>query len=568
MNRASQLKHAILLLTVFLAGVGTLGIEMVIPRLLAPFFGSSQPIWAVIIGATLVYLAIGYRLGGILADRWPYERVLYQLIAWAGLLCSFIPLLSKPLLRMAQQAFSDVVAGGFIAALVGVVLLFALPVILMATVGPFAIRLRMHYAAEGINESGRTAGTISSLSTLGSIIGTFLPVFVLIPTIGTQRTVYLFAAFLVTLGLMGLRDWRFVWMPIVIAVLAYITLTTRDPIKPHACGDRCTSIAEAESLYNYIQVVEEYAPLSRDIQVPYRRNLLLNEGHAIHSTYPLRFRETGDPRDLLTGGPWDYFAVTPYFYPNRNVQSITSLALLGSAAGTIPKQFLAIYGEDIRVDAVEIDPRITETGRAYFDMRDQDIPNYTVYTQDARYWLATTDGTYDVIAMDAYHQPYIPFHLTTVEFFEEARAHLNERGVVVVNAGRPPSGDMRLETALATTMLAVFPQVYVLDSRLPRSASALIVGVNQDVGDGVAHFKDNAAHMQVPALHTVMEWAINEGLYPVRACTHVQTQHMTPFTDDLAPVETLIDALIVDEAKTLMDQDQAGTSYQVYAGDR
>ncbi|NJN66521.1 MAG: fused MFS/spermidine synthase [Chloroflexaceae bacterium] len=542
-----------LLLLVFLAGVGTLGIEMVMPRLLAPFFGTSQPIWAVVIGMTLIYLATGYQVGGWLADRWPDQRVLYRLVAWAGLLCGMIPLLSRPILHLAQQSLSGLAAGGFLAALVGVVLLFAAPVILMATVGPFAVRLQLHRAASGIEAAGRTAGSISALSTVGSIVGTFLPVLVLIPWIGTQRTIYLFAAFLLALGLSGLRDWRYAWMVVLVVGLAAWTLFfSGSAIKAADCYG-CLALDEAESSYNYIQVVTQNVYGDKGEVAEQVRTLRLNEGHANHSMYRLKYRETGDPLDLLTAGPWDYFAVAPYVYPDRSAESVTSLAMLGSAAGTVPKQFLAFYGPDTHIDAVEIDPRIVEMGLAYFDMEagDPRFPVYTVFTQDARYWLSTTRRAYDVIAMDAYHQPYIPFHLTTVEFFREAKAHLNERGVVVVNAGRPPGGDDRLVNAVASTMRAVFPQVFLIDSRAPRSTSVLVVGVSQPVGDGVAHFRANAEQMEVPALRLVMQWALFEGHEPLREFTPDQAR-FTPFTDDQAPVELLIDLLIVGEARQML----------------
>ncbi len=539
-----------LLLVVFLAGIGTLGVEMVMPRLLAPFFGTSQPIWAVVIGMTLIYLAIGYRLGGSLADRHPDEQVLYRLIAWAGLLCGFIPLLAHPILRLAQQSLSSIAAGGFIAALIAVILLFAAPVILMAMVGPFAVRLQIHRMSEGIAAAGRTVGSISALSTLGSIVGTFLTVLVLIPTIGTERTVYLFAGFLLILGIIGLRDLRYGLMLLIVIGLAAYTLLTTEQIKSADCY-RCTLLFETESRYNYIQVAEQRITFS-DGSLDRRINLLLNEGQAIHSSYRTRYRETGDPVDLLTGGgPWDYFAVAPYFYPQRDPESVTSMALLGSAAGTIPKQFLAIYGAQSRVDAVEIDPRITRLGREYFDLEagSPAYPNYTVHTQDARYWLETTDQTYDLIGMDAYHQPYIPFHLTTLEFFREVKTHLNPNGVAIVNAGIPPSGDDRLVNALASTMLAVFPQVFMIDT--PSGASSILVGVNRPVGDGVAHFVENATQIRVPALQVVMDWALTQGQRPVREFTP-QHAHFPPFTDDHAPVELLIDAMMLREAQQLV----------------
>lgn len=545
---------AFLLLVVLLAGVGTLGIEMVMPRLLAPFFGASQPIWAVVIGMTLVYLSAGYWLGGHLADRRPDERLLFWLIVLAGALTAIIPLAAHPLLRLAQISLRGLAAGSFLGALVGVVLLFAAPVILMATVSPFAIRLHLHRTQHGIAEAGRTAGRITAISTIGSIAGAFLTVLVLIPTIGTNATIFLFAAFLAGLGAVGLHDWRALLVLIGVGGLALLHLSGARTIKAADCRG-CILLAERESRHNYIQVAEQQVVYTSGT-VDRRRVLILNEGQAIHSVYRLKYRQTGDPLDLLTdGGPWDYFAVAPYVYADMRPDQVRSLALLGSAAGTIPKQFLAIYGPETLIDAVEIDPEIVEIGRRYFDLEDQDpaYPNYTSYVGDARYWLATTDRRYDVVGMDAYQQPYIPFHLATVEFFREVKAHLNPRGVAVVNAGRPASGDDRLVNALASTMLAVFPEVYVIDTRF---TNAILVGVNTPAGDGAAHFIANAAAMaalaerepRYRALQLVMYWALNEGRFgPVRPFTADQARY-APFTDDHAPIERLIDALIFSEA--------------------
>ncbi|MGB9739695.1 spermidine synthase [Chloroflexus sp.] len=539
----------LLLAVVFLAGIGTLGIEMVMPRMLAPFFGTSQPIWAVVIGMTLVYLAIGYRLGGLVADRRPDWRLLFQLIGWAGLSCAVIPFIARPILSTAQGALRNVAAGGFLAALIGVILLFAIPVTLMAMVSPFAIRLQLRYA-EDIERAGRTAGTISALSTIGSIVGTFLTVLVLIPTIGVTSTLFLFAGFLVVLSLIGLRDPRGLLLVITVIVLAGAYQLTTGVIKAADCRS-CRLIAEFESDYNYIQVAEQELTYSNGV-VDRRRVLILNEGLAFHSIYRLKYRETGDPLDLLTdGGPWDYFTVAPYLYPETDPADVRSLALLGAAAGSIAQQFLAIYGPDTIIDAVEIDRKISEVGRRYFDMTDSSpkAPYFTTYNEDARYWLATTDRRYDVIGMDAYHQPYIPFHLTTVEFFREVKAKLNPRGVAVVNAGRPASGDDRLVNALASTMLAVFPQVYIIDTRFN---NAIIIGVNQPVGDGIVHFIENAARIDIPALQLVMAWSLYEGRFgPLREFTPEMAQ-FRPFTDDHAPVEQLIDGIIFSEANKMV----------------
>jgi predicted membrane-bound spermidine synthase len=541
-----QRSSAFLLLVVFLAGIGTLGIEMIASRLLAPYFGTSQPIWAVVIGLTLIYLTIGYRLGGTLADRRPDEKLLYQIIVWAGFLSGFIPLLSDPILRFSQGTIAALAVGSFLGALFGVLILFAAPVILMAMVSPFAIRLQLKKVEAGIAAAGRTAGSLSAISTVGSIVGTFLTVLYLIPEFGTARTTYLIAAFLIVVGVIGLRDWRYLALLLAVAGLFYYTTTTRGNIKSADCAG-CTLLAEEESAYNYIQIAgslnQFYGP---------QINLILNEGQAIHSIYHTRYEESKNPLDLLTGGgPWDYFNVAPYFYPDRDPSSVDSMAMLGSATGTVPKQFLAVYGPESRVDAVEIDPRIIEMGRRYFDMRDSSYdpshPNYFVHAEDARYWLATQAGQkYDVIGMDAYHQPYIPFHLTTVEFFQQVRDRLTDDGVAVVNAGKGPDGDTRLGVALAGTMRQVFPQVFVIDTA--GFGNQILVGVNRPVGDGALNFERNFERMRVPLLRQVMDWSLNAGSAPVREFQPAEARY-APFTDDHAPVEQLIDSLIFDQIR-------------------
>jgi hypothetical protein len=243
--------------------------------------------------------------------------------------------------------------------------------------------------------------------------------------------------------------------------------------------------------------------------------------------------------------------------PQRSPESIRSVAMLGAAAGTVPAQMLAIYGPDTHIDAVEIDPRILEVGREYFNVQagSARYPNYTTHAADARAWLAQTRQRYDIIGIDAYHQPYIPFHLTTVEFFAEVRAHLNPRGVAVINAARSPGGDNRLVEALAATMREVFPQVFIIETRGTRgAANALLVGTNQPVGDGAAHFRANAARLDAsayPALHQVMHWALYEGVGPLREAQ--PDPAIEPFTDDRAPVEYLIDRMLLDEARRLAE---------------
>jgi len=535
---------------VFVAGVAMLGIEMLMPRLLAPYFGTAQPIWAIIISSTLLFLAAGYWLGGRLADHDPRLVRLYRLLAWAGLACALIPLVARPILRTARLALLDVAAGTFLAALGGAVLLFAVPVTLLAAVSPLAVRLHLHHSTAGVQAAGRVVGLLSAVSTIGALLGTLLTAFWLIPNIGTTASFYLFALVLLVLATLGGREWFTLPLIVLVGGLGGYVLNTPAPIAPAACIE-CVLVAEAESAYNYIQVVEQYGFDADGIDP--RLHLLLNEGFALHSTYRLRYRERGDPADLLTGGgPWDYFMIAPFVQAHRTPQSIQRVAILGAAAGTVPKQLLAVYGTGLHLDAVELDPAIIAISRTYFDL-DADqrtAPNYHVHVADARAWLATQPPDprgYDLIGVDAYQQPYIPFHLTTVEFFAELRAHLAPDGVVVVNAARAPNGDERLVRAVATSMRAVFPQVFLIDTHRARgSTNVLVIGVPVPVGDGAAHLAAHAAQLGDPTLVQVLQWALFAGAQPVREFVP-QAADPPPFTDDRAPLEQLVDALLMEQ---------------------
>ncbi len=335
-----------LLAAVFFGGICSLGVELTASRLLAPFFGTSQLIWANVIGLTLIYLTIGYRWGGRLADRRPDERLLGLILVGAGLSTAIIPLIARPILQWSASAFSSFSVGVFFGSLFGVLILFSVPIILVGMISPFAIRL----SVRNVETAGSTAGSLYALSTVGSIIGTFLPVLLLIPTIGTARTFYFFALLLVIVGALGMRR-RLAYLAIpAVLILAAFQLGISGIRDPFCTG--CVSLFETESTYNYIQVAEnDYGPDSTE-----QIGLILNEGQAIHSIYNTRFGETQNPNDLLTAGPWDFFSVAPYLYPNRTKADVDGLLMIGSAAGTIPKQFLAFYGDDARIDAVEIDP--------------------------------------------------------------------------------------------------------------------------------------------------------------------------------------------------------------------
>jgi len=503
---------------VFTGGMSSIGIELTASRLIAPFFGSSTFIWANLIGLTLTFLSVGYFLGGRIADRYPSPTLLFSITAVAACAAGFIPIIARPILTASLEAFDDFAVGAFYGSLVGVIVLISLPVTLLGFVSPFAIRLRV----SDVSNAGITAGNLYGLSTLGSIAGSFLPVILLIPLIGTTRTFIVLAAALlvpsvVALAAVGAVRPASVALALLALMIAANVAAAEGNIRP---AERGRLIYEHESEANYIQVVEDDG----------RFMLALNEGHAIHSIY--------DPSSDLTGGPWDYFMMGPLFGSGETAASTDSALLIGLAGGTVARQLTAAYGP-IPIDGVEIDADIARVGREYFAMGPEDLPNLNVIVQDGRYMLRTSDERYDVIGIDAYHQPYIPFQLCTKEFFTEVRDHLNPGGVAVINVGRTKS-NYRLVDVIAATMRSVYPHVYAIE--VEGYNNTMLVGSFDQYG--LDNFAANTQALpETSILRVVADRSLATG----------DIREVSPdaqiFTDDHAPVELVVDRIILDVAR-------------------
>ncbi len=498
------MKKNFLLVIVFLSGVAVMGIEMAASRLLRPFFGDSILIWANIIGLILIYLTIGYYLGGRWADRDPRAVTLYRIIAWAGFATGILPFVARPFLQMAIPALQHFDAGLGFVSFVGTVVLFIVPVTLLGCVSPFAIRL----STRDVSSSGSTAGKLYALSTAGSIIGVFGTVFVLFEVLGTRGTYLAFSIALLAGAVTGIalesergRALRYSALLVAIAVLA--ALDSGGVVKA-APG----LVYERESFYSYIQVIDDDSGW---------RLLTVNEGQAYQSAYRAD--------RVLSGGIWDLFLIAPYF---ATKSAPSNVLMIGLAAGTVAREYTAIYGA-IPIDGVELDPAIIAIGQKYFAMTE---PNLRGIADDGRNFLQTRAGQYDVIAVDAYRQPYIPFHLTTVEFFSATREHLTPRGVVAVTAARTGS-DYRLVDALAATMRQVFPSVYLIDHL--NNANTLIVATNQPTR--LDDFRANVARLIDPNLRFVAAQSL--------PTARLASEDTPVFTDDHAPVENLIDNIIL-----------------------
>ena len=481
---------------VFGAGIGALATEITASRLLAPYFGSSTIVWANLIGIVLAALAVGYWLGGRIADRRPRPSLLGSIVLVAAVCVAAIPFVAKPFLDLTVEGLDDASAGAVIGSFVAVLLLFAPPVVLLGMVSPFAIRL----AVASIETAGAVAGRLYALSTAGSLLGTFLSALVLIPALGTQRT-FLVIAVLIAVSSCLLLGARYL---VVAAALAALVA-----VPPGAVKAEAGLLHEETSYHQYIQVVE---------RPDGRRLLSLNEGVAVHSVWR--------PDSVLTGGVWDAFLAIPPLLDHP----LERVAILGNAAGTTARA-LGVYYPEAYVDGVELDPAVSRVGRRYFAM-DENL-RLTVYDQDARPYLRSTSRLYDLIVVDAYRQPYVPFYLATREFFRLVREHLAPGGIVALNVAAVPD-DKRLVRAVGTTLASELPQVLAWPAL---RFNTIVLGLSEPLAEGEIERRLRQGPEDLASLRELLA----RDARPLEADGRV-------WTDDRAPVEWLTDRMIVSYA--------------------
>jgi spermidine synthase len=502
-----------LYIAVFTSGMASLAVEMAASRLLGNFFGTSNLVWASIIGLIMIYLTLGYWLGGAWADRSPDPKTFFKILLWAGLSIGIVPVVSRPVLRISAQAFDQLQLGALFGSFTAVLILFVIPVTLLGTTSPFAIRL----AIQDSRAAGSVSGHIYAISTLGSFLGTFLPVLVLIPLVGTYRTFLCISLILIVVVLFcfwhtaGVKAvLKYSWMPLLIIVLYWFGLPG---------GDKTTSgqVYETDSAYNYIQVLDQQGYTM----------LRLNEGQGIHSIY--------SPTVINFHGPWEQVLVAPFFNKAPyDLSNVKSMAIVGLAAGTTARQATAVY-PSIAIDGYEIDPKIVDVGRKYFDMNE---PNLNVIIQDGRVGLSHSTKHYQIISVDAYRPPYIPWQMTTREFFQIVKDHLTTDGVMVINVGRAPN-DRRLIDAMSSTISSVFPSLYIVD--IPDTFNSIIFASMQPTQ--ATNLIENFNYLsQNQTVHPLLLETLQVSVANLKTPTPSQVV----FTDDKAPIEWITNNMVLN----------------------
>ena len=468
-------------ITCFITGFAVLVFELASFRLLAPYFGVSTYVTGSIINTILLALSIGYILGGYAADKYKSGRLPYLVILASTVYLFLIYAVYPQILH--SLSFRSVILGSSVA----ILSMFFIPMVLLAFIPPYFIKLLAHK-----NHVGKAAGGIFSLSTVGSIIGGIATTFLFIPHLGSRMTFFLTVILLLVISVAGL--WRFTkFSPLLLFLFI--------PFK-YVSANTANFLYSTESEYNIIMVTEEYG----------QRFLRLNKLWGYHS-------KSLNPDTKLSGDYYDEFLVAQLFLNAKRT------LILGNAAGTSMMQTRHFF--TTAVDGVEIDPVITEVGKKYFGLVLDDKTR--VYHEDARTYLIKNQKKYDVIYVDVFAgSAYVPFHVVTKEFFELVKASLSENGVMAVNLHPYPSA-AEIKEYILNTVVTVFPYSFLSQHIL-------------------YSFKN---HTDLTKLRGSLEWSkIPFSLVPIasRTLRNMHKIRLTSaekiFTDDYAPVESMTYAVL------------------------
>lgn len=466
---------------VFITGASIMGLEMVGVRLLEPYLGSTHYVWGAIIGIFLGALSVGYFAGGRLADRYPTLRMPGYILLLAAAWIFFIPLVSVDVgAGLAHESSLSPQAR----ALLGGMILYAVPSVLLGMISPFAVRL----AAESVAGMGRVAGGLYALGTLGAITGTFLVSFVLTEWVGSRNIVWGIAVTLVLIALLCFRGSMrrprvasAVGTSILLALMGYASLgwaqarvdrgTLLYPPGARGIPEGArpdTHLLTRESVYHQIAVIEsDYNLATRSwmtdgprarymkFNTQYESGILVEaDGSVVHPVQST----CGYINKMHIGILFTERA------PRRMV-------MIGGGGGVGSQNFAEDYAGFIeRIDVVDIDPVVLELAASHFDHPPVGDTSGVIrpHAADGRLFLKRATEPYDYLILDAYTSGgTLPRHLITREFFELTKERMTPDGVLVCNIISALDGrNSRLVRSVYKTMRAVYPQVYVF----PRQA--------------------------------------------------------------------------------------------------
>lgn len=450
---------------IFLTGAVTLSLEVLASRIMTPYFGVSLYIWSGILSITLVFLAIGYQLGGKASQIWSRDTVEYAFLG-APLVSAIFITLSTLLYPMLFPWLSqmNLIAGSFI----GASLILALPLIALSAMNPLLISLQAREQDAGAGDGG--AGRVFFISTMGSVTGVLATAFLFIPNVTNFR-----ATLLLCTGL-ALATLYFVWRAahidggrkqrlFIVAALA-ITLS----LLPLVGKDKYLGFLAAEnfasptSIDRSYKILAEYTSMFGNLKVVEAINAdgtgdaekqLIHDG-LVQNRTRLDNSSLSEYTDVLE-------QLVQLYKPQA-----TDILVLGLGAGIVPGK-LASVGKKLSV--VEINAVTLAAAVEHFGFQADKV---SMYIEDARTYARGCSSQFDALVVDLFLGDNVPDYLTTKEFFGNLRSCLRPDGVLVMNAffdseNAVPNG------RLLATIATAFPDISISGAA---SGNVYIVGTS------------------------------------------------------------------------------------------
>lgn len=394
-------------IVVLLSSIAVMILELTATRVLSPYVGTSNIVWTSIIGIILASMAIGYYLGGILADKKNQINILGIIILLSGISISLIPLLEVTLINEISTNIKNLKISSVLCS----IFLFMIPSILLAMVYPFCMKLK-EITEETI---GFIAGKLSFFSTIGSIIGTFITGFWLLPLIGNRMILFSLSLLLIIISFIIMKKNIKLILVIIISIL--LSLTSFYLSKNIFKTNNPNVLLDKDTEYNRVIVSNLDDNGSRELVIGARRQSL-----SVDNLSQINY--------------YNYFDLMGELNPE-----FENVLLIGGGGYSYPKNFIQQH-KGKNLDVVEIDSELVEIAKEYFDY--ENYSNITNYFQDGRTFLNQNQKKYDVILLDAYKGITPPFELITKEALEKVKESLTDNGVVIANVMGATKGDKSL----------------------------------------------------------------------------------------------------------------------------
>ena len=458
---------------IFLVDAICMILELIASRLLSPYFGNSNIVWTSVIGIILLSSSLGNYIGGKIADRDNKEKILKLLIMWAAIFIMIIPFIQEIILPLISTKIQNIKIGAIIATTI----LFLIPSVLMGTIMPIILKLKI----TDLETTGKESGKITAIGTIGGIFGTFIGGFLLIPNIGSVYILYILAIVLAILSLLvkiKIKE-KNTLIAIVVIIISlifmFVSINTNSEIGENVLENEIGQTVSFDTQYGRVLIY------NRTIKDEPVRVLNIDSGYE---------SATFTNEDKVNELVFEYTKLYNLMFEYNN--EINDILLIGGAGYSYPKYYISHYPKK-RMDVVEIDGDITKIAKKYFyldklirDYNLEENKRLNLITEDGRVYLNNNTKKYDAILNDAFSGKNPAKTLTTKEAISQIKKSLNVNGLYLTNIISSLEGEnSKFIKAEVNTLKKYFKNVYVIPCRdikdLYNTQNNMVICTDKDV---------------------------------------------------------------------------------------